>query len=251
METKTFRLKDATIGKGEFTAVFATMNVIDSQNDMTLNGAFGDQRVIISGYGHASWNGGLDALPVGKGRIFERGDDAIVEGQFFLNTQAGQETFKTIQAVGDLQEFSYALPEIESEMKTIDGKTVRFLKKIRVGEVSPVLLGAGVRTRLLDIKADDSEGKSIQLLDHLVLVAGDARAVIEKLKHATDLRTADGRGPGAERMKRAAELKQALDELARELAGLEVVGGDKPTEIDGAMLAEAIRFALTTTAFGR
>jgi hypothetical protein len=240
---KNFKFDDAA---GTVRALFAPFNVVDKQGDLTLPGAFGDQRVIIGAYGHRSWD---DGLPVGKGRIFDDGEiGGVMEGAFFLDTAAGLETYKTIKNVGDLQEWSYSLPEIESEMRTIDGNTVRILKKVTVNEVSPVLRGAGNGTRTLEIKEN---GKPLQLIEQLEAVAGDARKVIEKLKHVTDLRCADGRGPGVERMKRAAELKQALDELARELAGLAAVGSDEPTEIEGAMLAEAIRFALTTSAQGR
>ena len=146
--------------------------------------------------------------------------------------------------MGDLQEWSYSLPGIESEMRTIDGETVRILKKITVNEVSPVLRGAGNGTRTLDIK----DGKPTQTLDHIELVTGDVRAVVEKLSHVTDLRTADGRGPGAERVKRATELEQALEQLARELARLKAVGSDEPTEIEVAMLVELTRFTLMSTA---
>jgi hypothetical protein len=53
--------------KGAVRAIISTMNVVDHDGDLVLPGAFGQQRVIISAYGHGSWQG---ALPVGKGRIY-------------------------------------------------------------------------------------------------------------------------------------------------------------------------------------
>ncbi|HXK36144.1 MAG TPA: HK97 family phage prohead protease [Candidatus Paceibacterota bacterium] len=241
---KIFNLKDLKFddAAGTVRALFAPFNVVDKQGDLTLPGAFGQQNIIIGAYGHRSWD---DGLPVGKGRIFDDGEiGGVMEGAFFLDTAAGLETYKTVKNVGDLQEWSYSLPGIESEMRTIDGETVRILKKITVNEVSPVLRGAGNGTRTLDIK----DGKPTQTLDHIELVTGDVRAVVEKLSHVTDLRTADGRGPGAERVKRATELEQALEQLARELARLKAVGSDEPTEIEVAMLVELTRFTLMSTA---
>jgi hypothetical protein len=295
-----FKLDQAT---GAFHALFAPFLSVDHQGDVTLPGAIGEQRVIISAYDHASWTG---ELPAGKGRVFEGAEGGIVDGQFFLDTQAGSETYKTVKNLGDLQQWSYALPEIDFEMAKLQSlldrgmriqmnghsaeETVRVLKRIVIPEVSPVLMGAGVDTRLIDIKSDedktitpggsesesdfmsrcmsfyvgegrdqsqaaaichrtwDGKGKSTQLIDHLELVAGDARAVVEKLKHVTDLRSADGRGPGAVRMKRAAALKTAFEEMVRELARLEAVGIDEPKGIDVAMLAELTRFTLESTA---
>lgn len=188
---KTFRLKDAEFDDdaGQFRAVFATMNVIDSDDDVTLSGAFGDQKVIISGYGHASWGGGTTALPVGKGRIFEKGDDAIVDGRFFLDTEAGKETYLTVKNVDELQEWSYALPEIDYEFEQRDGRTIRALKRIVVNEVSPVLMGAGVATRLLGIKKSDK----IKLSDHIEAAGDTIKVLVERLESLKALRESQGK----------------------------------------------------------
>jgi hypothetical protein len=229
---------------GSFTALFAPFNVVDKQGDLTLPGAFGEQRVIISAYGHGSWSG---ELPVGKGRIFENAEGGVVEGQFFLDTDMGKQTYLTVKNLGDLQEFSYALPEVDYEMREQDGERIRVLKRIKVNEVSPVLLGAGMNTHLLDIKSDD--GKSIQLVVQLEAVASDARKAIDRLKSLAELRAADGRRPGPETMKRAAATKQALEKLSIEIGRLET-GASVPGKAgeDYSMLAESIRFALLTTA---
>lgn len=156
---KVVQFKDAQFGdKGTIRAVFATLGVIDHDGDMILPGAIKDQRVRLSTWGHGSWNGGLNGLPVGKGRVYENGNDAVFEGTFFLGTTAGRETYETIKAMGDLQEYSFALPEMETETRrTDDGREYRAIKSVRVPEVSPVLLGAGIDTRTLDIKSLDAK----------------------------------------------------------------------------------------------
>jgi hypothetical protein len=159
--TKKYQFKDINLGEqGTFRAVFATLNVVDHDGDMTIPGAFGKQDVIISQYNHGSWGNGMNALPIGVGKIFEEGEDAVVEGEFNMENEAAKATYQTIRYLHEkdrTQEWSYALPEIDYEMRDVDGREVRVLKKIRVPEVSPVLMGAGIGTRLLDIKQKETK----------------------------------------------------------------------------------------------
>lgn len=144
-----FKVTDAEAGKVE--AVFSTLNAIDSDKDVTKAGAFTDgAKVRISAYNHASWGPGM--LPVGKGTIRESGDEAIMEGEFFLNTGAGKETFEVVKQMGDLQEWSYGYDVEQSSDGQLDGEDVTYLEKLTVHEVSPVILGAGVNTRTLTAK---------------------------------------------------------------------------------------------------
>lgn len=142
------RIKNAD--KGEVSAVFSRFEVIDHDGDVTLPGAFTDgQKVRISAYNHESWGG---ALPVGKGFIRTTDTEAILEGQFFLGTTAGRDTFETVKQLDDLGEWSYGYDTDEAAPGTHDGQQVQFLKKLTVHEVSPVLLGAGIGTRTLATK---------------------------------------------------------------------------------------------------
>lgn len=151
MDTKNFsvEIKDAT--KGEVEALFSTYNVIDKDMDVTLPGAFTDGAPVkISAYGHASWSG---VPPVGKGSVHDTGNGAVLKGRFFLDTAAGKDTFTTVKELGHLQEWSYGYDVLESEFGEFEGKHVRFLKKLKVHEVSPVLIGAGVGTMTLSTKS--------------------------------------------------------------------------------------------------
>lgn len=149
-----FEIKDAT--KGEVEAVFSTFGVIDHDGDVTMTGAFEDGAAVkISAYGHASWGGfAAAALPVGRGTIRTSEKDARLLGQFFLATDAGREHFELIKAMGELQEWSYGFDVIDAEMGEQDDQSVRFLKKLKVHEVSPVLVGAGIDTRTVAVKGE-------------------------------------------------------------------------------------------------
>lgn len=156
-------IKDAD--KGEVAAVFSTFDVIDSDGDVTLKGAFTDGApVAISAYGHQSWKG---ALPVGKGRIRETSTEAVMEGRFFMDTTHGADTFRTVKAMSEddnLQEWSYSLANVKSERGEVDGKRVRILHSIDVTEVSPVLKGAGINTRTLATKGKQLNSELYQAL---------------------------------------------------------------------------------------
>jgi hypothetical protein len=142
--------------EGRVQSVFATLNVIDSDGDVTRPGAFEDGAdVRISAYNHQSWGG---ALPVGKGTIHEQGDEVILDGQFFMKTDSGRETFEVVKQMDELQEWSYGYDVVKRSDGTFpendpEGKSVQFLEQLKVHEVSPVIVGAGVGTRTLATKS--------------------------------------------------------------------------------------------------
>lgn len=137
--------------RGEVEAVFATLNVIDSDGDVTLDGAFPEgAEVPISAYGHASHGG---ALPVGMGKIRTTDTEAILDGKFWLDTTAGREHFDVVKKMGGKGQWSYGYTPLDAGPGTHDGVDVRLLKRLDVHEVSPVLIGAGVGTRTLSAKS--------------------------------------------------------------------------------------------------
>lgn len=179
METKTLsgvEIKDADEGTVE--AVFSTFDVVDDDKDVVRPGAFTDgAKVRISAYGHRSWHG---ELPVGRGTIHSTDSEAILDGKFFLDTTHGRDTFATVKQMGDLQEWSYSLDKVEESFGEFEGEDVRFLNRIEVTEVSPVLRGASVNTRTLAAKSSCPQCKGTTL----------AR-VIAGLRDSSELTNAD------------------------------------------------------------
>jgi len=154
--TDEFKFLDDT---GSFRAVFSTFdfNEPDKHGDITLPGAFTDgEKVKIAAWGH-NWG----ALPVGKGVIYSDNYKAWVDGQFFISTSHGRDAYETIKGLADLNEFSYGFDVIDSEI--IDGH--RVLKKLKVYEVSPVLVGAGNHTGLETIKSYRYQGAKALILE--------------------------------------------------------------------------------------
>jgi HK97 family phage prohead protease len=168
-------VKDEAEGRVE--AVFSTFNVVDLDGDVTVPGAFTEGAPVkISAYGHESW---LGALPVGRGTIRVEDDKAILDGQFFLSTDHGRNTFETVRLMGELQEWSYGYDAVKWSMGQHEDRQVRFLEQLIVHEVSPVLRGAGIDTRTLAVKG---------LALDVPVMADEAEAFVdvqvERMRHA-------------------------------------------------------------------
>ncbi len=153
---KTFRgrieLKAESDTTGEFSAEFATLGVVDLDQDVTEAGAFHDgQEAIIE-----PWNHNYGDLPVGKGVIHEVDNKAVVDGRFFLDTQSGLEHYRVVKALGDIQEWSYTFEILKATPGVFEGQPVRFLQDMDVWGVAPVTRGAGIDTQTTSIKSAGS-----------------------------------------------------------------------------------------------
>lgn len=210
---------------GQFEATFSLFNAKDLDNDVTVPGAFTDgAEVRIAQWGH-NWA----APAIGKGVIHADETKAWVEGQFFLNTQAGKDTYETVKGLGSLQQWSYGYDVKAAEKGEFDGERVRFLKELAVHEISPVMLGAQPLTETTAIK----EAK---------VGARNAAADLKMIQGMHDTTTALGADCGAKSRKGRKQyvelvlegsyedLAEDIDEAAEELFGeapgrcIEVVG---------------------------
>lgn len=230
MDVKGLRVEIKDADRGEITAIFSTLGVKDSDGDVTVPGAFEDgAEMPISAYGHTSWAG---ALPPGKGRIRTTKTEAILEGQFFLDTTHGADTFKTVQRLGALGQWSYGYDAVKFSYGEHDGQKVRFLEQLKVHEVSPVLLGAGVGTRTLGAKsAPMSFAEEAWAVLAAVTGLGDRAAdVLAK-------RLEKGKGFGAES---ASLLEQVEAELKR-LTGLLAPAPDIRADLEREWLRSVAR----------
>jgi hypothetical protein len=213
MEQKVFRGLMEVKADGEqglVQAVFATLNVIDADGDVTLPGAFGTQKVRLGAWGHA-WQ----ELPVGKGIIAEEGDKAIFDGAFFLDTEAGKEHYLTVKNLAELQEWSYGFRVVEADVGEVDGRQVRLLKRLQVFEVSPVMQGAGVDTMTVAIKSPD-----LTYADQAEHVLASVQAFIERSGSLADLRSKEGRVLSGANRARLSSLHDLLAECAKDIKEL-------------------------------
>lgn len=237
-------VKDAL--KGTVEAVFATFNVIDADGDVTLPGAFQEgAKVRISAFGHASWGPSRGAAsvpvpPVGKGEIRTTGSEAILHGQFFLNTTGGRDHFELVKEMGDLQEWSYGFDIGESEPGEWEGQKVRLLKRQIVHEVSPVLIGAGVDTRTLAVK-----GQNLPFAEEADHALGSVEAFIQRARDLGSLRASEkgekeGRVLSAANRERLMALGASLGEASTAIE--ELLAETDPNKARDLLVREFARF---------
>ena len=201
--------------RGSLEACFATLGVVDHDGDLTEPGAFGEQAVVLEG-----WNHDL-TLPVGKGRIFERGDEAICAGEFFMNTAIGKEHYEVVKALGPQTEWSYTFRVLDSRPGR--GEVKRHLLALEVMGVSPVTRGAGVGTgtRLIKRAAADPDRS---LADYELSLRYE-EILLEKAQAARD----------PDRMAQARRGNMSTEQMGREV---ERVARDVELELVKAMVEE-------------
>jgi len=198
---------------GAVSAVFSTFGVVDADNDVVLATALTHGQAVPMTWAHR-WD-----LPVGKGIVQVGENQAVFDGEFFLETDAGLEAYKTVRAMGPLQEWSWGFRVIDAGYEQRDEKFVRVIKRAEVFEVSPVLVGAGVGTYTVGIKSGDGH---MALADQGDAVLAAATDLAGRLRALAALRAKEGRVLSDANRKRLAALSEALrtvltdvDELLR------------------------------------
>lgn len=149
---KSFEVKELS-EEGQVKAVISTFGQQDRDGDIMDAGAFkGSNGKSIPMVWSHNWDD-----PVGRGVIASNGKEATFTGQFFMETVRGQEAYKTVKAMGDLQEYSIGFRVVDQAFNVIDNgkggqQRVRTFKDIELFEASPVLVGAAYGTHTVGIK---------------------------------------------------------------------------------------------------
>lgn len=230
---------------GQITLAFAQLGVIDRDKDVTLPGAIPTKDVPMSAYQHTSWDG---ALPPGRGTVKEADGWGVFTGTFFMDTDHGRNTYHTVKALADLQEWSYGyvpLPNGGAAKGTHDGQQVRFLKAMDIFEVSPVLVGAGIGTHVLDMKSLAARlaasptdrvvpPASATFADHTARVLDDVAAMVKRAGDLHALRAKEGRVLSTANRDRIAAVAASMRELLGELDDL--LAASEPTPAKAADL---------------
>ena len=237
--------------EGKVSAVFSVFNEIDSDGDVVLpksiRSGYGDKGVVMC-WGH-DWKN-----IIGKGKIKQDDTQAIFEGEFNMNTTAGKEAYETVKAMGDIQQWSFGFEVNDSEhgMFKKDGGDeveVRYLKDVKVWEVSPVLVGANQNTHTLAVKDKDikdeeavddvdtefeevKEEKDIGLrftdeVDNLLI---KMVALLKRAKELTALRLGKEKTLSDNSVEALQSLKDALQDMHQDIDTLLRVGTDN-TEV--------------------
>ncbi len=239
IERKTFRGEIKQIdGEGAFEAVIATLDVVDSDGDIIVPGAFQNATISVLP-AHDS-----RSVPLGKAKMEDRGDKAIAVGQYNLEIPAAKDWHNALKF--DLknppvvQEWSFAFRILESSMETRDGEDIRILEKLDIMEVSPVLRGAGVDTGTISAKNKKRFAEQLELT---------LKSVEDTIKRATslaELRAKDNK-PMTLSVDHTARIK-ALREKLEELHGLvtrpEAKEGPEIAALADTLLSDSVRLGV-------
>jgi hypothetical protein len=166
---------------GSGTLVFSTMNTMDRDGDVTLLGAFGEQ--VVPMVPAHDW----EQPPIGKASIYEVGNEARADFALNRETKAGENWYEAlkfdIEHPPARQQYSYAFDPVMFDFGERNGKRIRFLRKVTVPEISPVLLGAGIDTRTIELRG--AGAGSAEQKDNFPSVGEyfDPSRVEQKLEH--------------------------------------------------------------------
>jgi HK97 family phage prohead protease len=202
--------------KGSVRAVFSLFNTIDADLDVTLPGAFevgAETRI-------AQWGHNWSAPAIGRGVIGADAEKVWIDGTFFLNMDAGKETYEAVKGLGPLQQWSYGYDVLEAEPGEFEDRRVRFLKRVRVHEVSPVLLGSQSQTFTEAIKGAKLGARNstadLARMARMAELLEEAQEILAELTTGAEPSDAGGKGapaqPSALAAKVAAELLAMTDD---------------------------------------
>lgn len=230
--------------EGKVSAVFSVFNEIDSDGDVVLpksiRSGYGDKGVVMC-WGH-DWKN-----IIGKGKIRQDDTQAVFEGEFNMNTTAGKEAYETVKAMGDIQQWSFGFEVNDSEkgMFKKDGgeeQEVRYLKDVKVWEVSPVLVGANQNTHTLAVKEKDPEEEvevddtdtefeevkevGMRFTDEVDNLLIKMVALLERAKELTALRLGKDKTLSDSSTEALESLKDALQDMHQDIDTMLRVGSD-------------------------
>jgi hypothetical protein len=135
---------------GEVVAVIATIGVIDSDGDVVTETTFQDGwQCPVSHWGH---NHAEQPLGMARIEVHKSARQVRARCRIFVETDAGLNAMRALMGMGERQEWSWALDVIKSHRGQIDGRSARFLDKIKLYEVCPVIAGASVGSRTISAK---------------------------------------------------------------------------------------------------
>ncbi len=246
IQHKTVNITTTDEVEGKVEAVFSVFNEIDSDNDVVLPNS------IKSGYGDRGvamvWAHDWKDV-IGRGQIVQDNDKAVFKGQFIMDTERGRDAYNTVKAMGDLQQWSFGYEVLESENGTFQKDSqdvdVRYLKDVKVWEVSPVLVGANQNTETVLVKEHNNNPEEIKEeeeapkkntgkrfsteVDELLIKLS---AVLKRAKELTALRLSKEKTLSEDSTEVLSDLQDSLQEVYQDIDTLLDVAGSEKEEKD-------------------
>lgn len=192
MKTKNLsaQVKATGDGAGEFEAIVAVFGNVDSGGDVIVKGAFTDTL--------AEWRASGDPIPVvwshdsndpfsHIGSVVEASETdtgLLVKGQLDLDNPKAAQVHKLLKG-RRVTQFSFAYSVLDGGPTEVDGESAFELRRLKLYEVGPTLVGMNQATELLSAKSDDVDAKAGRVLSAKnVEVVTNAIAAADALKSA-------------------------------------------------------------------
>jgi HK97 family phage prohead protease len=192
MKTKNLsaQVKATGDGAGEFEAIVAVFGNVDSGGDVIVKGAFTDTLT--------EWQASGDPIPVvwshdsndpfsHIGSVVEASETdtgLLVKGQLDLENPKAAQVFKLLKG-RRVTQFSFAYSVLDAGPTEVDGIKATELRRLKLYEVGPTLVGMNQATELLSAKSDDVDAKAGRVLSAKnVEVVSNAIAAADALKSA-------------------------------------------------------------------
>lgn len=166
MHTKEFRAAVKAAGEadglteGQFSALVSVFGNVDSYGDVVLPGAFADDL--------KAWERSGDPIPViwshdwidpfsHIGHVVKAEETSLglkITGQLDLDNPKAVQVYRLLKG-RRVTQFSFAYDVLDAGWETVDGEEAYALKRLKVHEVGPCLVGVNQETALLAAKAVD------------------------------------------------------------------------------------------------
>lgn len=192
MKTKNLSAQVKATGEdtGEFEAIVAVFGNVDSGGDVIVKGAFADTL--------AEWGASGDPIPVvwshdsndpfsHIGSVVEASETdtgLLVKGQLDLDNPKAAQVHKLLKG-RRVTQFSFAYSVMDGGPTVVDGENAFELRKLKLYEVGPTLVGMNQATELLSAKSDDVDAKAGR-----VLSAKNVEVVTHAMEAADALKSA-------------------------------------------------------------
>jgi HK97 family phage prohead protease len=159
-----FEIKADDKDKGTFVAYGNVFGVVDSADDISIEGCFeetikahkaaGTMPRLLAQHGHTMMPIGIitDMIEDEKGLRFE--------GKFAETTQAGQEAADLVR-MGAIDTFSIGYVVTQHEYRMINGVRVRAMLEVDVKEISLVTFACNTESKIESIKSAVMQGESV------------------------------------------------------------------------------------------
>jgi len=155
-EIKSFDMEFKASDEGIIEGYAAFFDNVDSYNDVILKGAFTNTIADDMPNMKVFWNHDWKGVPLGRPSQLQETNEGLFFSAKLNNTTTSLDVKEAIKA-GDVNKMSIGYSVIDSEVKKVDGQLIRYIKEIKLYEVSPVNFPANDMADITGYKNEDGE----------------------------------------------------------------------------------------------